>query len=70
MLGERFELYIDYKFIRYLFSQKELYIRQQRLLECLTTYYFGIKYTPRKRNKVSDALSRKHRNVVLAILAE
>jgi len=59
LLGERFELYTNHTSLRYLFSQKKLNMRD-----------FGIEYTPGKRNKVADALCRKHQNVVLAILTE
>ena len=45
-------------------------MRQQRWLEFLEAYDFGIEYTPGKGNKVADALSRKHQNVVLAMLVE
>lgn len=41
-------LYIDHKSLKYLFSQKELNMRQQRWLEFLTAYGFGMDYTLRK----------------------
>ena len=60
MLGERFELYTDHKSLKYLFSQKDLNLRQQRWLETLASYDFGISYTPGKGNVVANALSRRH----------
>ena len=69
LLEERFELYTDYKYVKYLFSQKELNMRQQRWLEFIVAYDFGIKYTPGKGNNVADAFSRKHQNVVLVMIA-
>ena len=45
-------------------------MRQQRWLEFIAAYDFGIEYTPGKGNKVADALRRKHQNVVLAMIAE
>ena len=60
LLGERFELFTDHKSLKYLFSQKDLNLRQQRWLESLASYDFDIAYTPGKGNVVADALSRKH----------
>lgn len=60
MLGEKFELFTDYKYLKYLFTQKDLNIRQQRWLEFLASYDLDILYTPGKANVVADALSRKH----------
>ena len=45
-LGERFELFTDHKSLKYLFSQKDLNLRQQRWLEFLASYDFDIAYTP------------------------
>ena len=36
----------------------------------MDAYVFGIEYTQGKGNKVADALSEKHQNMVLAMLAE
>ena len=60
LLGERFELFTDHKSLKYLFSQKDLNLRQQRWLESLASYDFDIAYTLGKENVVADALSRKH----------
>ena len=46
LLGERFELFTDHKLLKYLFSQKDLNLRQQRWLEFLASYDFDIAYTP------------------------
>ena len=45
-------------------------MRQQRWLEFLAAYDFGIECTLENGNKVADALSGRHQNVVLAVLAE
>ena len=45
LLGERFELFTDHKSLKYLFSQKDLNLRQQRWLEFLASYDFDIAYT-------------------------
>ena len=57
LLGERFELFTDHQSLKYLFTQKDLNLRQQRWLEFLAAYDFEIIYTPGKANVVADALS-------------
>ena len=59
LIGERFELFTDHKSLKYLFSQKDLNLRQQRWMEFLASYDFEIAYTLGKGNVVADALSRK-----------
>lgn len=58
-MGERFELFTNHKSLKYLFSQKDLNLRQQRWIEFLASYNFDISYTPSKGNVVVNALSRK-----------
>jgi len=60
LLGEKFELFTDHQSLKYLFTQKDLNLRQQRWLEFLAAYDFEILYTPGKANVVADALSRKN----------
>lgn len=70
LLVEKFILYTDHKFLKYLFSQKELNLRQQRWLEFLASYDLDILYTPGKENRVADALSRKQQAVVSMMISE
>ena len=65
LLGEKFELFTDHKSLKYLFSQKDLNLRQQRWMEFLASYDFEIAYTPGKGNVVVDALSRKRLSLSL-----
>ncbi|KAK9143502.1 hypothetical protein Syun_012902 [Stephania yunnanensis] len=58
LYGERFTLYTDHKSLKYLFTQKELNMRQCRWLEFLKDYDFSLEYHPGKANVVADALSR------------
>lgn len=65
LLGEKFELFTDHKPLKYLFSQKDLNLRQQRWVEFMASYDLDILYTPGKANVVADALSR---TAVLSLL--
>ena len=59
LYGEQFELFTDHKSLKYLKTQKELNMRQQRWMELLESYDFTISYHPGKGNVVADALSRR-----------
>ncbi|XXG47565.1 hypothetical protein AAC387_Pa02g2192 [Persea americana] len=63
---EKFEVHSDHRRLQYLFSQKELNMRQRRWMEYIKDYDFLIKYHSGKVNLVADALSRK--SVVMASL--
>nr|GEZ77823.1 zinc finger, CCHC-type, retrotransposon Gag domain protein [Tanacetum cinerariifolium] len=49
----------DHKSLKYIFSQRELNMRQRRWLELLKDYDTNIQYHLGKANVVADALSRK-----------
>jgi hypothetical protein len=59
LYGERCEIYTDHKSLKYLFTQKELNMRQRRWLELIKDYDYEINYHPGKANVVADAMSRK-----------
>ena len=59
LYDEACEIYTDHKSLKYLFSQKELNMRQRRWIELLKHYDCIILYHPSKANVVVDALSRK-----------
>lgn len=58
LYGAKCEIFTDHKSLKYLFSQKELNMRQRRWLELLKDYYCTINYHSGKANMVADALSR------------
>ncbi|KAI3764894.1 hypothetical protein L2E82_14911 [Cichorium intybus] len=59
LYGTKCTLYTDHKSLQYVFSQKELNMRQSRWLELINDYDCEIAYHPGKANVVADALSRK-----------
>ena len=59
LYGETCEIYTDHKSLKYIFTQKELNMRQMRWLEFMKDYDLNIHYHPWKANVVADALSRK-----------
>ena len=68
LYGEEFEVYSDHKSLKYIFTQRDLNMRQCRWMEFLEDYDFTLHYHPGKANVVADALSRKSR-VALASIA-
>nr|GFA85883.1 putative reverse transcriptase domain-containing protein [Tanacetum cinerariifolium] len=59
LYGESCDIFTDHKSLKYIFTQRELNMRQRRCLELLKDYDTNIQYHPRKANVVADALSRK-----------
>lgn len=70
LYGEKFEIYTDHKSLKYLFSQKELNMRQRRWMELLKDYDCDILYQPGKANKVADALSRKSTMIMAGMMVK
>ncbi|KAJ4974023.1 hypothetical protein NE237_007197 [Protea cynaroides] len=59
LYGKKFQIKSDHKSLTYLFTQKDLNMRQRRWLELLKDYDCDIQYHPGKANVVADALSKK-----------
>ena len=59
LIGNRCDVYTDHKSLKYIFTQKELKLRQRRWLGLIKDYDMKLHYHPGKANVVADALSRK-----------
>ena len=59
LMGNRCEIYTDHKSLKYIFTQRELNMRQRRWIELIKDYDLDIHYHPGKANVVDDALSRE-----------
>ncbi|XP_071685266.1 uncharacterized protein [Lolium perenne] len=59
LVWNRCEIYTDHKSLKYIFTQRELNMRQSRWMELIKDYDLGIHYHPGKSNVVADALSRE-----------
>ena len=59
LYGTSCKVMTDHKSLKYLFTQRELNMRQRRWLELIKDYDLDIIYHPGKANVVADALSRK-----------
>ena len=67
LYGEQFEVYLDYKGLKYIFMQRDINMRQHRWMEFLEDYDFTLHYHPGKANVVADALNRKSRGALANI---
>ena len=59
LIGNRCDVYTDHKSLKYIFTQKELNLRQRRWLDLIKDYDMKLHYHPGKANVAADALSRK-----------
>jgi hypothetical protein len=69
IMGNKCQVCMDHKSLKYMFTQKDLNLRQRRWLELIKDYGLEIHYHPAKANLVTDALSRKE-HVHSAIVAQ
>jgi ribonuclease HI len=61
LYGEKCEIHTDHQSLKYIFTQRDLNMRQRRWLEVLKDYDSQMFYHPAKANVVADALSRKYK---------
>ncbi|KAH0680971.1 hypothetical protein KY290_023159 [Solanum tuberosum] len=58
LYGVHVDVFTDHKSLQYVFSQKDLNLRQRRWLELLKDYDMSVLYHPGKANVVADELNR------------
>ena len=69
LYGEQFKVFSDHKSLKYLFTQRDLNMRQRRWMEYLEDYDFTLHCHLGKANIVADALSRKSRGVLASVVS-
>ena len=70
LYGVHVDILTDHKSLQYVFTQRDLNLRQRRWLELLKDYDMSVLYHPGKANVVADALSRLSMNSVTHIEEE
>ncbi|CAH9101779.1 unnamed protein product [Cuscuta epithymum] len=68
LYGVQCKIFTDHKSLKYIFTQKDLNMRQRRWLELVKDYDCEILYHPGKANKVADALSRKSSATLMVMM--
>ena len=59
LLGYQVLIYMDHKSLKYIFTQRDLNMRQRRWLELMADYDVDLQYHPGRVNVVPNALRRK-----------
>ena len=67
LYGEQFEVFLDQKILKYIFTQRDLNMRQHRWMKYLEDYEFTLNYHPGKVNVVPDVLKWKLRRVLASV---
>ena len=64
MYGDHVDIFTDQKCLQYVFTKRDLNLRQRRWLELLKDYNMSVIYHSGKANVFDDALSRLSMNSV------
>ena len=70
LYGARFKIFSDHQSLKYIFTQRDLNLRQRRWLEFVKDYDFELSYHPGKANVVTDTLSRCSYTASLCVVRE
>ena len=60
-------MYSDHKSLKYIFTQRDLNMRQRKWMEFLEDYDFTLHYHPSKANVAADAINRKSREALASV---
>ena len=69
LYDEQFEVFSNHKSLKYIFTQRDLNMRQCKWMEYLEDYDFTLHYHPSKENVVVDVLNQKSRGVLASIVS-
>ena len=64
LCSEQFEVFSEYKIPKYIFTQRDLNMRQCRWMKYLEDYNFSLHYHPGKANVVANSLNWKSKGGV------
>ena len=67
LYGDQFKVFSNNKSLKYIFTQRNVNMRQRRWMEYLEDYDFTLHYHHAKENVVVDALIRKSRGVLASV---
>ena len=67
LYGKQFEVFSYHKSLKYIFTQRELNMRQRGWMKYLEDYDFTLHYHPGKENVVANALRRKSQGVLASV---
>ena len=69
LYDEKFEVFLDHKSLKYIFTQWDLNMRQSKWMEYLEDYDFTLPYYLGKANVVAGALSQKSQGVLSSVVS-
>ena len=69
LYSEQFKVFSDHRSLKYIFTQRDLNMRQRRWMEYLEDSDFTLYYLPGKENVVADALSQKSRGMLASVVS-
>ena len=67
LYGEQFEVFSNHKSLKYIFTQRDLNMRQHGWMEYLENYEFTLHYHLGKANVVANEVSQKSRGVLASV---
>ena len=67
LYGKQFEVFSDHKSLKYIFTHRDLNMRQRKWMKYLEDYDFTLHYHPGKENVMTNALNRKSLGVLASV---